>query len=91
MAASIHDILAELRSIAYDERDKGDRFERLMRAYLLTEPQYAHLYDEVWMWTEYPQRGACRDTGIDLLARIVTVSIETVKIVKSLPPLELIQ
>ena len=29
MAASIYDILRELRSVSYDERDKGDRFERL--------------------------------------------------------------
>lgn len=69
MAASIHDILGELRSVAYDERDKGDRFERLMQAYLTTEPQYAELFSDVWMWTDYPQRGTRRDTGIDLVAR----------------------
>lgn len=69
MVASIHDILQELRSVAYDERDKGDRFERLMQAYLTTEPQYAQLYDAVWMWTDYPQRGTRKDTGIDLVAR----------------------
>jgi predicted helicase len=40
-----------------------------MQAYLTTEPQYAQLYDEVWMWTAYPQRGTRRDTGIDLVAR----------------------
>ena len=69
MAASIHDILRELRSVSYDERDKGDRFERLMQAYLTVEPQYAQLYDAVWMWSDYPQRGTRRDTGIDLVAR----------------------
>ena len=69
MAASIHDILRELRSVAYDERDKGDRFERLMQAYLTTEPQYAQLYSDVWMWTHYPQRGTRKDTGVDLVAR----------------------
>lgn len=69
MAASIHDILRELRSVAYDERDKGDRFERLMQAYLSVEPQYAQLYSDVWMWTDYPQRGSRKDTGIDLVAQ----------------------
>ncbi len=34
-------LLAELRKKAYSERDKGGRFERLMRAYLLTDPLYA--------------------------------------------------
>lgn len=69
MATSIHDILGEFRAVSFDERDKGDRFERLMQAYLTTEPQYAQLYSDVWMWTDYPQRGNRRDTGIDLVAR----------------------
>ena len=47
MAASIHDILREFRSVSFDERDKGDRFERLMQAYLTVEPQYAQLYSDV--------------------------------------------
>ncbi|MBA4248552.1 MAG: damage-inducible protein [Microbacterium sp.] len=69
MATSIHDILSEFRAVSFDERDKGDRFERLMQAYLNTEPQYAQLYSDVWMWSDYPQRGNRRDTGIDLVAR----------------------
>nr|WP_246276232.1 type ISP restriction/modification enzyme [Curtobacterium albidum] len=58
-----------MRGQAYDEHDKGDRFERLMQAYLRTEPQYADLYDEVWLWMEYPRRDGRKDTGIDLVAR----------------------
>lgn len=65
----IHEILDELRSVAYDERDKGGRFEKLMQAYLKTEPQYYELYDEVWLWSEYPHRNGRTDTGIDLVAR----------------------
>lgn len=34
-------ILHKYRSLAFPERDKGDRFERLMHAYLLTDKQYA--------------------------------------------------
>lgn len=67
--ATIHDILDELRSVSYDERDKGDRFERLMQAYLITEPQYAQLYSDVWMWADYPGRHGRPDTGIDLVAK----------------------
>lgn len=69
MATSIHDILRELRSVAYDERDKGDRFERLMQAYLTIEPRYQQLYSDVWMWKDYPDRNGRKDTGIDLVAR----------------------
>jgi predicted helicase len=69
MTTSIHDILGELRSVAYDERDKGDRFERLMQAYLTIEPAYQQLYSEVWMWKDYPERNGRKDNGIDLVAR----------------------
>lgn len=69
MTTSIHDILRELRSVAYDERDKGDRFERLMQAYLTLEPQYAQEYSDVWMWSDYPNRNGRSDTGIDLVAK----------------------
>lgn len=68
-SATIHDILDQLRSFSYDERDKGDRFERLMQSYLTTEPQYAQLYSDVWMWTDYPGRNGRKDTGIDLVAK----------------------
>ncbi|WP_136709741.1 type ISP restriction/modification enzyme [Agromyces sp. H66] len=66
---SIHDILDELRSVAYDEHDKGARFEELIRAFLSIEPQYQDLYDEVWLWRDYPGRNGRVDTGIDLVAR----------------------
>lgn len=66
---SVYDILDELRSQAYDEHDKGDRFERLMQAFLLIEPQYAELFSDVWLWMEYPRRDGRKDTGIDLVAR----------------------
>lgn len=66
---SIHDVLEQYRKVAFDEYDKGAHFERLMQAFLKTEPQYEALYDEVWRWTEYPERGTRPDTGIDLVAR----------------------
>ena len=67
--SSIHDVLEQYRKVAFDEYDKGAHFERLMQAFLQTEPQYEALYDEVWRWTEYPERGTRPDTGIDIVAR----------------------
>jgi predicted helicase len=67
--SSIHDVLEQYRKVAFDEYDKGAHFEKLMQAFLQTEPQYAELYDEVWRWTEYPDRGVRADTGVDLVAR----------------------
>lgn len=69
MTTSIHDVLDQLRSASYDERDKGDRFERLMQAYLQADPTYKQLYSDVWMWTDYPGRNGRGDTGVDLVAK----------------------
>lgn len=63
-------ILAQYRKTAFSERDKGGRFERLMQAYLQTDPKYAFLFKKVWLWNEFPGKldlgGG--DTGIDLVA-----------------------
>lgn len=63
-------ILEKYRRISYSERDKGDRFERLMQAYLKTDPKYAYLFKKVWLWNEFPGKEDLGglDTGIDLVA-----------------------
>lgn len=63
-------ILQGYREKSFSERDKGDRFERLMQAYLLTDPQYANQFKYVWLWDEFPGRKDLggSDTGIDLVA-----------------------
>ena len=66
-------ILNKFRQDAFSERDKGYRFERLMKAYLKTTTLYANLFEEVWLWTEFPfhdQFGG-KDIGIDLVARTI--------------------
>ena len=69
MSKSVRDVLEELRHFSLDERDKGARFEKLMKDFLQTDTQYERLFDEVWLWSEYPERGNRADTGIDLVAR----------------------
>jgi predicted helicase len=63
-------ILDKYRKISFSERDKGERFERLMKAYLLSDPKYAHKFKKVWFWAEFPGRNDLggNDTGIDLVA-----------------------
>lgn len=63
-------VLDKYRKISFSERDKGDRFERLMQAYLQTDPKYAYLFKRVWLWNEFPGRNDLGggDTGIDLVA-----------------------
>ncbi len=67
---TFNQILEKYRSISFSERDKGTRFERLMQAYLMTDPQYAHKFKHVWMWNDFPGRNDLggSDTGIDLVA-----------------------
>lgn len=52
-----------------DQRDKGDKFERLIRSYLLTDPEWASQFSDVWLWKDYPGRDGRIDTGIDLVAQ----------------------
>jgi len=64
------DVLAKYRRESFSERDKGKRFERLMQAYLLTDPKYAGLLEKVWLWEEFFAKDdfGGNDTGIDLVA-----------------------
>jgi predicted helicase len=68
---SFHQILEKYRSIAFSEKDKGHRFERLMQAYLRTDPLYADQFSDVWLWSEFPHKQdfGGSDTGIDLVAK----------------------
>lgn len=68
---SFNKILEKYRKLSFSERDKGDKFERLMQAYLLTEPQYSGRFSDVWMWNNFPGKGDLggKDVGIDLVAK----------------------
>lgn len=63
-------ILDRYRKISFSQRDKGERFERLMQAYLMTDPKYANRLKKVWLWNEFPSKNDLggSDTGIDLVA-----------------------
>lgn len=63
-------VLEKYRKYSFSERDKGDRFERLMQSYLQTDPKYASTLKYVWMWNEFPGKKdfGGKDTGIDLVA-----------------------
>lgn len=63
-------ILDKFRKESISERDKGFRFERLMQTYLKTTSVYDGLFDDVWLWMEFPYKDQFggKDTGIDLVA-----------------------
>ncbi|MFR2007067.1 MAG: DEAD/DEAH box helicase [Parabacteroides merdae] len=64
------DILHKFRTESFTEKEKGTKFERLMRSWLLTDPRYNEL-EKVWLWEEFPGRKdfGGTDTGIDLVAK----------------------
>ncbi|MQA34092.1 DEAD/DEAH box helicase [Modestobacter roseus] len=68
MTGTIHTVLDRLRSEALDERDKGSKFERLIRAYLTSDPEWKSRFSDVWLWSDWPERAGRPDTGIDLVA-----------------------
>ncbi|WP_395090639.1 DEAD/DEAH box helicase [Armatimonas sp.] len=67
---SFNRVLEKYRKFAFSERDKGDRFERLIQGYLQTDPMYSYKFKNVWLWGEFPGRKDLdgKDTGIDLVA-----------------------
>jgi predicted helicase len=67
---SFNAILDKYRKLSFSERDKGERFERLMQAFLQTDPKYAFRFKNVWLWDEFPAKNDLggADTGIDLVA-----------------------
>jgi predicted helicase len=56
------------REEASSNRDLGDRFERLICAYLKLDPLYTERFSNVWMWNEFPKKGDVGDVGIDIVA-----------------------
>ena len=67
VSTTIHDILDELYTASTSERDKGERFERLMAAYLRTDVTWSDRFSNVWLWSDWPAHHG-PDTGIDLVA-----------------------
>lgn len=69
MGTMTQDAFGQLLDTLYygslDKRDRGTKFERLMRSYLLADRAYS--FSNVWLWNEYPDKGNRTDTGVDLV------------------------
>ncbi len=67
------ELLDKYRKDSFHSRDTGDKFERLMQAYLLSDPQYAPFFKQVWLWKDFFGRSELGgvDSGIDLVAETV--------------------
>lgn len=68
---TIDDLLKKYRGENISEHDKGTKFERLMKNFLLTYPEYRGKISDVWLWNEFPFRAALgnKDLGIDIVCK----------------------
>ena len=65
------EIIAKLNNEATSERDKGYKFELLIKNWLLYEKLYRENIDKIYLWSEFPlkkQFGSGQDIGIDIVA-----------------------
>lgn len=67
--STLSKVLNQFRADARNNRDLGDRFERMMQQFFRVDPLYAGLFSEVWLWNEWPLKGQVGDVGIDLVAQ----------------------
>lgn len=54
---------------AFSQRDKGARFEILIKNWFLSAPIYCNDIKEIWLWNEFPykEQFGGSDSGIDLI------------------------
>jgi predicted helicase len=65
---ALNNLLQQFRQSSTDNRNLGDKFERLIANVLVTDPLYAEKYSDVWLWGEWQHRSGA-DVGIDLVAK----------------------
>ena len=66
------------KSFDIDKNKKGKEFERFVKWFLKTDPQWSTQVDKVWLWDDYPDRWG-RDKGIDLVFQHVNGEIWAVQ------------
>lgn len=69
----INQIIGKYRASSNSQRDKGDKFERIIKGYFFTDPKYSDLVTKAWLWSEFPYRSQFggNDTGIDIVLQVI--------------------
>lgn len=57
MTTTVHDILEAFCAIPVSNRERGDKFERLMVQYLKLDPLCTDKFSDVWIWADWPGNG----------------------------------
>lgn len=69
MNNAFQQILEKYRDTSASERQKGDKFEQIIKAYFFTDPKYSEIPKRIWLWNDFPYKlqFSGGDTGIDLV------------------------
>jgi predicted helicase len=67
--SALQELLEHYRKTAKNERDKGDKFERLTKFFLENDTRFSDRFSDVWIWNKFPENEGKVDTGIDLVAK----------------------
>ena len=67
-ANALDSLLDEYRKMSDSERNKGNFFEQLIRAYLQNDAQMSQQFARVYLWRDWPGGATKKDNGIDLVA-----------------------
>lgn len=72
MASPLRSLLAQFRSSAQSEREKGNYFERLAVAFIKNDPGMTQEYEDAWLFSDWAAANGlnAKDTGIDAVAKI---------------------
>ena len=62
-------ILDELDAKAWNTVEKGQSFERLVKAFIEGDKGQSSHFETVWLWTDWPDNGVRHDIGIDAVAK----------------------
>ena len=62
-------ILQELDAKAWNTVEKGQSFERLVRAFIQRDKGQSSRFEQVWLWADWAGNGGRHDIGIDVVAK----------------------
>ncbi len=65
---SFRSVLEELDAKAWNNVQKGQSFERLVKAFIERDKGQSSRFEQVWLWDDWPGKGG-HETGIDVVAR----------------------
>ena len=66
---NLEQVLKKLNDLSISKRDKGDKFEKLIKNWFLTTNLYKNNINKIWLWGEFPYRNQLggNDNGIDIV------------------------